>query len=562
MLSENFLSDMLDFLKTEPNPAKIDYQKKLLAKKYSMKSTPSNIAILSHLDTDTLSWAKKYLLTKPMRTGSGVTPVAVMTKPMRCPHGKCTYCPGGPDSYYGDVPQSYTGHEPATMRGIRAGYDAYIQVFNRLEQFVLLGQSPEKVECILMGGTLPSYPKEYQDEVIRDVFKAMNDFSSYFFKDGIFQFDVFKEFFELPGTIGSADREARVQQKVLKLKEQDYDTPIAQLQEQNENVKIRCVGLTIETRPSHAGGEIALKMLEQGCTRVELGIQTTFDEVLEKVHRDHSVQESIDAIADLRDLGFKLNFHMMLGLPLMTPERDEEAITRIFSDPDFKPDMIKIYPCMVMPGTPLFYEYKRGTYKPYSTEQTAELIAKWAPLFPEWVRVMRVQRDIPTKMTEAGVDKTNLRQYVDKQSLEQKTSFRDIRAREIKDRPIGEWAIEVIEFEAANGKEFFIQAVESATNALIGFCRLRFPSRQLHPEITPSSAIVRELHVYGKALNIGKQGDQQHKGFGKVLMEKAEEICREGGKDKLLVISGVGVRQYYKQKLGYEQMGPYVGKML
>lgn len=564
MLPQEFMEETLTFIKEhEPSASRLATEKKNLAKKHGLANIPSNIALLTNVSGEDASWAKKYLLTKPMRTGSGVTPVAVMTKPMRCPHGKCTYCPGGPGSVFGDVPQSYTGHEPATMRGMRAGYDAYIQVFNRLEQFVVLGQNPEKVEIILMGGTLPSYPQEYQDEVIRDVFKAMNDFSAEFYDaKGGFMFNHFKEFFELPGTIGDEAREQKIHKKIRALKEQEYDRPISYYQDMNENAHIRCVGLTIETRPSHAAGDVALRMLEQGCTRVELGVQTTFDEVLTKVHRDHTVQDTITAIADLRDLGFKLNFHMMLGLPLMTPERDREAITRIFADPDFRPDMVKIYPCMVMPGTPLYYEYKQGKYQPYTTEQAAALIAEWAPLFPEWVRVMRVQRDIPTKVTEAGVDKTNLRQYVDEQMTEQHTAFKDIRAREIGKKPITDYELEVLEYEAAGGKEFFIQAVEKNNRGLIGFCRLRFPARQLHPEITRTTGIVRELHVYGKATGVGKPGDQQHKGFGQVLMQKAEDICHMHNKDKVLVISGVGVRQFYKRKLGYVQAGPYVAKKL
>lgn len=575
MLPQTFIDEYLTFIRAE-KPKKALMSKKLaLSKKYGLKYTPSDIEILTHLNPEEYSEIKKHLITKPTRTGSGVTVVAVMTKPMRCPHGKCTYCPGGPGSVFGDVPQSYTGHEPATMRGIRAAYDAYIQVFNRLEQYVVLGQNPEKVELILMGGTFPSYPDEYQDEVIRDIFKAMNDFSRLFYdlntesQELVFDFEKFKEFFELPGKIGDETRAKKIQEKIMEQKNIDYEKKsIPELQEENENAVIRCVGLTIETRPSHAKREHGLKMLEQGCTRVELGVQTTFDDVLTKVHRDHSVQDSIDAIRDLRNLGFKLNFHIMLGLPLMTPKRDLESLRRIFSDSDFQPDMIKIYPCMVMEGTPLYYDYKKGDYTPYSTEQAAELIAEATPLIPEYVRVMRVQRDIPTHKTEAGVDKTNLRQYVDVKLAEKNIVEKDIRSREIGKQEITDYETQVIEYDAAKGKEFFIQIIETNNKGLIGFARLRFPSEQLHPEITEDSAMIRELHVYGTSLSIGKKNTAgstatgQHKGFGQQLMEKAEEICREHGKKKLLVISGVGVRQYYKRKLGYKQAGPYVAKVL
>ena len=560
MLSKPFVEELIEFVKEEqPQKPALTQHKKALAKKHGLKVIPSDIAIMTSLSQEERLFMKSFLQTKPVRTGSGVTVVAVMTKPMRCPHGKCTYCPGGPGSAFGDVPQSYTGHEPASMRGARADYDAYVQVFTRLEQYVVSGHNPEKVELILMGGTFTSYPQEYQDEVIADVYSAMNDFSTLFYNDkGEFLFEDFKEFFELPGSIHDKERTDKVYKKAFLLKDKS-NRDITSAQKINEQARIRCIGLTIETRPSHAKKEHALLMLEQGCTRVELGVQTTFDEVLTKVHRDHTLQDSIDSIADLRDLGFKLNFHMMLGLPLMNPARDKEAITRIFSDPAFRPDMVKIYPCMVMEGTPLYYEYQQGTYEPYSTALAASLIAEWAPLFPEWVRVMRVQRDIPTKMTKAGVDRTNLRQYVDQEMDKTKSVFRDIRAREINKRPINDYELRVTEYDASGGKEFFIQVVEKNCDGLIGFCRLRFPSRTLHPAVTPTSAIIRELHVYGKAVGVGKPGEQQHKGFGKQLMERAEAICKEYGKDKLLVISGVGVREYYK-RLGYEQAGPYVAK--
>ena len=225
MIVQEFIDDLLDFIRVN-NPSKdtLVSEKKALAKKYGMNHIPSDIQILTHLDDNQLQEFKEHLLTKPMRTNSGVTVVAVMTKPLRCPHGKCTYCPGGPGSAYGDVPQSYTGHEPATMRGIRAGYDAYIQVFGRLEQYIVSGHNPEKVELILMGGTLPSYDILYQDEVIRDVFKAMNDFSTEFYSNGLLQFEKFKEFFELPGTIGDEKREAKIHKKIRELKAKNYDT--------------------------------------------------------------------------------------------------------------------------------------------------------------------------------------------------------------------------------------------------------------------------------------------------------------------------------------------------
>jgi elongator complex protein 3 len=550
-------------------------QKARLAKDFCIGHVPGDIEILTYLSKEQLEAAKPLLMTKPVRTGSGVTVVAVMTKPLPCPHGKCTYCPGGPGSYFGDVPQSYTGNEPASMRGRRANYDIYTQIFNRLEQYIVSGHNPEKVELILMGGTFTSYDRAYQDEVVHDIYQAMDDFSGMFYKecgrrgDGSgegFDFEAFKEFYELPGSIHDKERTARLQEKILKAKlaSQRCTQSISALQLENERVAIRCIGFTIETRPSHARLKEANLMLEQGCTRVELGVQTTFDDALAKVHRDHTVQESIDAIATLRDLGFKLNFHIMLGLPLMTPERDLEAARRLFDDPAFRPDMLKLYPCMVMPGTALYYDFKAGRYAPYSTQTAAEVIAEVKRIVPRYVRIMRVQRDIPTKVTAAGVGMTNLRQVVQETCNAKGVVCRCIRCREVRGRQVSDATLNIMEYEASGGREFFISFDDPKTDACLGFCRLRFPARQLRSEIIASSAIIRELHVYGTATGLGEEAGEnrvQHKGLGTRLVDAAEQIAAEHGKAKVLVISGVGVRGYYA-KLGYSHDGPYMSKML
>ncbi len=533
-----------------------------LAREFDVGHIPSDIAILTHLDDARFERAKRVLLTKPVRTGSGVTVVAVMTKPLPCPHGKCTYCPGGPKSFFGDVPQSYTGNEPATMRGMRAGYDIYTQVFTRLEQYIVTGHNPEKVELILMGGTFTSYSRDYQDEVVHDIYQAMNDFSEMFYPGGDFNYAVFKSFYELPGSIMDKDRATRLNARILAAKKESvrYTQSIADQQRENETAAIRCIGFTIETRPSHARLEHADLMLEQGCTRVELGVQTTFDEVLTKVHRDHTVQDTIESIAVLKDLGFKINYHIMLGLPLMTPQRDIEAAHRLFDDPAFRPDMLKLYPCMVMPGTALYYDWKQGRYTPYSTEQAAEVIAEVKGFVPKYVRIMRVQRDIPTKVTSAGVGQTNLRQVVERKCAERGITCACIRCREVRGRAVEDTGLEVIEYDASGGKEFFISIIGPA-DALLGFCRMRFPGKQLRKEISVLSAIIRELHVYGTAIGIGDDGKVQHRGVGRQLMEEAERIAREHGKDKMLVISGVGVREYYA-RLGYVHDGPYMSRII
>lgn len=562
-MSEGFYQDILEKLGSEEYNAR-DWTKikRKLAQKYKLSDIPTNINILLNIPVEKIPLFRKKLLTKPTRTMSGVSPVAIMTKPDRCPHGKCTFCPGGINSPWGDVPQSYTGHEPATMRGIRNDYDAYLQVFNRLEQYVLLGQTFDKIEIIVMGGTFTATDKDYQEEYIKDTFQGLNDFSELFVdENGNLDYTKLKEVFQLPGGIYDQDRINSVKKTLLEFKNRKKTT-LEQEQNINENKsKVKCVALCIETKPDWGLLEHGNRMLRQGCTRVELGIQSVYDDVLKIVNRGHDSLTSKKSVQILRDLGFKINFHYMPGLPLTDYDRDMAGLRQIFSDPDYKPDMIKLYPCMVAPGTPLYYQYKKGDFTPISTDEAAKMVAEFYTFVPEYCRIQRVQRDVPTKYWEAGVDKTNLRQYTDQNYKTEKSQSRDIRSREPKGRKV-DWdnvKIKVLEFEASKGKEFFISAEDLTNDILIGFCRLRFPAEFLREEITPTSAIIRELHVYGTATAIGEEGTVQHKGWGKKLMTKAEEICSKNAKDKLLVISGVGVRGYY-HKLSYCNDGPYVSK--
>jgi len=268
-----------------------------------------------------LDFLKKKLLTKPIRTISGVSPVAIMTAPSKCPHGKCTFCPGGINSPWGNVPQSYTGHEPATMRGLRNNFDPYLQIFNRLEQYVLLGHNFEKIELIIMGGTFPSFPLDYQEEFIKYSFKALNDFSNHFFdKNGELQFLKLKKFFELPALdFHDKDRIKRVQKNILKLKK---DSSLEKEQKKNELAKIRCVALCIETRPDYGLLKEGNQMLKLGCTRVELGIQSVYDDILEKICRGHTMKQTKESIRTLKDLGFKVAGHYMPGLPGLNKKKD------------------------------------------------------------------------------------------------------------------------------------------------------------------------------------------------------------------------------------------------
>ncbi|MDD5331457.1 MAG: tRNA uridine(34) 5-carboxymethylaminomethyl modification radical SAM/GNAT enzyme Elp3 [Candidatus Nanoarchaeia archaeon] len=529
-----------------------------LGKKYKIKHLPTLIEIFLNFPENKINKLKG-LISKPTRTISGVAPIAIMTKPFKCPHGKCAICPGGINSYFGDVPQSYTGREPATLRAIRNNYDPYLQVFNRLEQYLVLGHIPDKVELILMGGTFPSLDKKYQDEFVTYALKAMNDFSTLFFKKGNMDIKKLKSFFEIPSNIHNPSRISRIKLKIKKLKSR---STLEKEQKRNEKAFIRCVGLTIETRPDYALLEHANQMLRLGATRVELGVQSVYDAPLKEIERGHTVKDSIKAIKILKNLGFKLNFHYMIGLPKTTPRQDIEGLKKLFEDSDFQPDMLKIYPCLVLKGTKLYEKYKKNKYCPLTTIQAIKIISEFKKIVPEYVRIMRVQRDIPTKVTEAGPDRNNLRQYVTEELKKKGIFCKCIRCREIKNKIPKKTHLRIISYNASKGKEFFLSIVDSE-NSLIGFLRLRFPSAFLRKEITKTSALVRELHVYSPITQIGKKSEksQQHKGYGKILLNEAEKISRLNNKTKMVIISGIGVREYYK-KQGYKKEGPYMVKVL
>lgn len=582
-IPQEYVTAVIEYIQ-EKKPSKTDLSrfKVHLCKELGLKKIPTDIQIMLRTPLNRLEDVKQYLQTKPQRTASGVVPIALMTRPESCPHGRCTYCPGGPGSIYGDVPQSYTGKEPSTMRSIRGNYDPYLIVTNRIEQFVVLGHEFDKCDIIIQGGTFCALSKEYQEEFVSLIFKSMNDFAKLFFEGDSFDYPYFKEFFEVFGELGEEVRTGRIHKRILALKYVDCEkysrddlkkiiegdiiceTSKLNLQtehDRNEISKIKCIGLTIETKPDWAFLEHGLEMLKLGCTRIELGVQTVYDDVLKKTNRGHNLADTKKSIKALKDLAFKLNFHMMLGLPEVNKEQDLESLKEIFNNSDYRPDMIKIYPCMVMPGTPLFLQYEKGQFAPLTTQEASEIILEAYQFIPEYCRVMRIQRDIPTFNTEAGVDRTNLKQYVDEIAKDRGIKSRDIRAREITNYKgeVGEPELIVREYDSSGGKEFFISF--EFDDHILGFARLRFPSESLTPEITSSSALIRELHVYGQAVGVGKVSTKiQHKGLGKRLMVKAEEIAKENGKDKMLVISGVGVRGYYKEKLGYVQDGPYVSK--
>ncbi len=517
--------------------------KKEVSKKYRLSKIPGDAELLKAYEREfgrdeKYEFLREILRLKPVRTISGVSVVSVMTSPARCPHGKCLMCPGGVEF---NTPQSYVGLEPAAQRGKQHNFNPYRQVIHRLKELEEIGHTIDKVEIIVMGGTFPARDKAYKDYFITNIFKAMNDFP------------------EIKSEIKNPTKDDLEREKI-----------------KNESAKARCIGLTIETRPDYSMEEHILEMLGYGATKVELGVQSVFDDVLDTIERGHSVKEIVKATELLKDSGFKVGYHIMPGLPDKTlkknPERDLKTFKLIFEDDRFKPDYLKIYPVLVVKGTKLYELYEKGLYKPYTTEEAVEVIAKAKRYIPKYVRIQRVQRDIPVGAA-IGLDKGNIRQLVREKLRELGYSCKCIRCREIGhrlaeleregkklkiDELLNEAELKIEKYRASRGIEYFISCEVESIDALVGFIRLRFPYK---PFTLTDCALVRELHVYGTALPIGGYGKSaQHRGFGEKLLGTAEEIAKEKY-DKIAVISGVGVRPYYR-KLGYAKDFEYMVKKL
>ena len=521
--------EIIQCLLENPNPTKknLDYLKLKVAGKYSLNKVPSNAEIISHLKPEESTKLLHILRRKTVRTISGITVVAVMTKPSQCPQEeRCAYCPGGPTS---GVPQSYTGQEPAALRGSQNDYDAYKQVRTRIGQLEAIGHKVDKVELIIMGGTFPSTPLEYQEDFVKNCLNAITETKS-----------------------SSLDEAKKVA----------------------ETSRIRNVGITVETRPDWAKTKQVDSMLFMGVTRVELGVQNIYDDIYKRVNRGHRVHDVIEATQIMKDAGLKIAYHLMPGLPGSNFERDLEGFKEIFTNANFKPDMIKLYPCLVIKGTKVYDWWKHEEYHPYTTEDAAQLIAELKKFVPPWVRIMRVQRDIPAKLIEAGVKLSNLRQIALEKLEAAGGRCRCIRCREVGHRLLKDGVkpdptkIEIrthIE-EASGGYELFISSEDPVNEVLLGYVRLRIPSENAtRPEIAlEKTAIVRELRVYGPMVPIGKHlaDAWQHKGYGRILLSTAEQAATEiYDRKKVVIISALGTKQYYK-KFGYSYDGPYVSKQL
>jgi len=436
---------------------------------------------------------------KPTRTISGVAPLAVMLPPRKCKHGACLYCPSL------NAPQSYTPESPAVLRASALKYNPDNQVQARLKSFQSMKHPTDKIELIIMGGTFLSFPVNFQYKFVKACYDALNN------------------------------KKSKSLEEAKKI---------------NEKAKHRCVALCIETRPDICNEKEIKRMIKFGCTRVELGVQAIDDNIYKKVNRGHKVKDVIEATERLKKAGFKVGYHLMPGIPGSNAKKDIQMFKKIFSSQNFKPDQIKIYPCQVLKGAELENLYFRGKYKPYTKEETIDLIIKMLKIVPEYCRVMRVMREIPPAYLVSGILNIDLRKDIEDKLRKEKIKLKEIRFREIgfelRDKRQVDRIIKIkeTEYTASHGKEVFLQAVNN-DNILFGLLRLRLENDK------KESAMVRELHVYGPSLNLGEKGIiSQHTGLGKRLMSEAEKLSKQVGYKSIKVISGVGVREYYI-KLGY-----------
>jgi len=449
---------------------------------------------------------------KPVRSNSGVTPLTVVLKPRKCNHGTCIYCPGGDF-----VPQSYTDKSPAVMRALTFDFDVRKQIQSRLDALIIMGHPTEKIELIIIGGTFLQYDLDYQYNYIKGCFDVLN---------------------------GKKSKSLEEAQKI------------------NETAEHRIVAMCIENRPDNCSVEEIKRMREFGATRVEIGIQILDDEIYKKTARGHTIQDVVDASQRLKDAGFKVGYHIMPGLPYSNIEKDIEKFKLVFDNENFRPDQLKIYPCQIVEDSPLAKMYKRINYQTYTDSEIKEVLTRMMKIIPSYCRIMRVMREIPKEKMINEAASTSIRKEVeDELRKEKNNSIKEIRIREIGFNHNGlklDTKLKTIEYDSSGGKEFFLEMVNS-DNILFGLLRLRFPKKTFLNELN-ECVIVREIHVYGQALNLHEKGkNSQHLGLGKLLMSEAEKIARDAGYKKLAVISGVGVREYYR-KLDYKLVGTYMIK--
>ncbi len=456
------------------------------------------------------------LLRKPVRTHSGVAPVTVLTKPYDCP-GECIFCPT-----FVRMPKSYVPDEPGAMRALQNDFDPWRQVTSRLRSFEATGHTANKVELLILGGTWSAYPRSYREWFVQRCLDAMNGVDS---------------------------------------------STLQEAQRRNEEAPYRNVGLVIETRPDAVSVREIEHLRRLGVTKVQLGIQSMDDRILALNKRGHTVEDTRRAFRLLRGAGFKIVGHWMANLYGATPESDFEDFKRLFEDPAIRPDELKIYPTSLLKEAELYTYYQEGRFKPYEEEVLIDLIARCKALVPRYTRINRIFRDIPSPNIVEGNKKTNLRQLV-QQYIEAHHLPRCqcLRCREVRRQKVAEsdLRMDILPYQTDINREFFISFV-TPDDKVAGFLRLSLPNS---PDVVPideikNAAMIREVHVYGPALMLGKdsQGEAQHRGLGSRLVAEAEAIARAEGFSQLAVIAAIGTRNYYR-RLGFELGEFYMLKTL
>lgn len=486
---------------------------KQICARLSPHRIPRKQEILAAATPEEYRRLREVLMTKPIKTGSGVAIIALMPKPYACPHGRCTYCPGGTEF---NTPNSYTGNEPSTLNAIRYQYDPYKQITTKINQLVSYGHSPTKMELVIVGGTFLFMPKSYRAGFIKSCYDALN------------------------GCVSSSLDEAKARNAVS---------------------KVRNVGFTIETKPDYCKRRHVDTMLDYGVTRVEIGVQSLREDTYRVVNRGHTYEDVLESFQVARDAGLKIVAHMMPGLPGSSFERDISDFERLFADPALRPDMLKIYPALVLENTPLYRQYAEGTYRPYTQDEAVQVMATIKAAIPRWVRINRVQREISDSEIIAGPHSGNLRQLIFQEMKRRGTRCCCIRCREPNHTMKSNVTMERLDYEASGGHETFLSYVDDQ-DKIYGFLRLRLPGPDSHRHEARDACIVRELHVYGRLLDLGARGGIQHSGLGRRLLAEAEQISRnEMGASRLIVTSAVGTREYYAAA-GYSLYGPYMAKTL
>jgi len=451
---------------------------------------------------------------KPIRTQSGVATVTVLMKPFVCP-GNCIFCPNEPN-----MPKSYIASEPGAQRALKYDFDPYLQAYNRIRALQDIGHKTDKIELIILGGTCSVYPQEYIIWFVKRCFDAMNSFSGKSFKndDGIDSISWEK---------------------------------LEEVQRINETTKCRNVGLVLETRPDYITKDEVVRLRRLGATKIQIGIQSLDNGILDLNMRGHGVKESKKAFELLRLAGFKIHAHWMPNLYGSTVKKDIKDFKKLWSK-DFRPDELKIYPTSIIGNTILEKYYKEGKYKPYSYDELLILFENILPLTPRYCRLTRIVRDIPSNEIIAGNKRTNFRQIAQEHIKKKDLKIQDIRSREIRGEKItwDDLELEVVKYSTSVSQEYFISYKTKYTDKICSFLRLSLPKKEIYIDELKGASIIREVHVYGNVVNIGKEskGESQHLGLGKKMIEMAEDISKENRFEKISVISAIGTREYYKER--------------